>query len=773
MVFTKLRKWQLSGIFFIGIIAVVGIYFIYTSNTNSAADGESTDIRNIPVRFGDIKNELSVSGMLKPAIKENLQFSSAGEIKSIYVEEGERVTRGTRLARLDEETIANISEKVAEDEIAVRNAREALELIRHPDTDLIIANLNKDLATANVDLANAKEQLSLLEKPSESTIAQLTLNISEAKHFLIQKQSELEDLISSYESNLATAKRNVIQSEIALNNSSTSLSSINNKQELIEENVDAIESAQTQVTNSQSNLLSAEINWNTNVTNLEVIYNQALDDYQNSMIAWLGFEIDDNDLATIEQNPVDLINSWGVSFEKIYSGNSDTYIAKNDPTTPWNEKTVNQWIRLYPTIAIIQTQLYSYTNTPFPHCTQTNKESLSECVENNIEPLWGNLDDASAQLKQTTLNRDSNLASLNSSLINATNNLANAQQNHDEIIAPTEQITIDNLTIEKEIAELNLKVANSNYIDAINGSDVVELHKLQHTIKLAEVSIDEAEQNLVKALNPDELELELRKTQVILAETHVIEIEQNIVEINEEIDSLEIEVAQSTLNLLLTTLNKDKQELQNTTILAPFDGIISDLNVEPGQTINKSVIIMEIVDPSILQLAGNVPEIDILSISEGANANITIDALPGESLIGLVTHISYLPVTVQGVVNYPIEIEIDLGGNTQIRDGLTAIATVSIQEVLGVLVVPIDSLYGTFENPLVRIENNGGYIEQPITLGANDDYWIEVTSGLEENDLILLESRSASTATGFASMFGRGGGSFGQTRKPPVPTNSK
>ena len=41
MVFTKLRKWQISGIFFIGIIAVVGIYFIYTSNTNSAPDGES------------------------------------------------------------------------------------------------------------------------------------------------------------------------------------------------------------------------------------------------------------------------------------------------------------------------------------------------------------------------------------------------------------------------------------------------------------------------------------------------------------------------------------------------------------------------------------------------------------------------------------------------------------------------------------------------------------------------------------------------------------
>ena len=772
MVFTKLNKWQLSTISIVAIIAVTAIYFTYTNYANQDDSGESTDIRNIPVRYGDIKNEISVSGTLKPAIKESLYFSASGKVKNIYVEEGQRVTKGTPLARLDNETVANLSEKVAEDEIAVRNARDSLDSIKNPNVSLSIANLNKDLAAANVDLSNAKEHLNLLENPSEITLAQLNLNITEAKHFLNQKQSELDDLISSYETNLTTAKRNVIQSEIALDNASTSLFSINNKEDLTEEYADAIQSAQTHLTNAESNLILSEINWNTTVTNIELIYNQALDNYQDSMIAWLGVEIEDKDSVKLEQNPIDLIQSWGVTLDEIYSSNSDTYIVNDDLKTPWNEITVNQWVRLYPTIAMIQVQLYSYANNPFPHCTQTNKDSLSECVANKIEPLWEHLDDASTQLKQTTLNRDTNLASLNSSLVNATNNLSEAQQNYNEIIAPTEQITLDNLTIEKEIAELNLKVANSNYIDALNGADVVDLHKLQHTIKLAEVSVEEAEQDLNDALDPDKLDLELRKTQVTLAEANVIEIQQNLAELNEEVDPLEIEAQQTTLNLLLATLDMDKENLINTAIVAPFDGIISVINIEEGKLINNhNSPAMEIVDPSVLQLDGNVPEIDILSVSESAKANIKIDALPGESLIGTVTHISYLPVTVQGVVNYPIEVEIQLGRNTQIRDGLTAIATVSIQEVLGVLVVPIDSLYGTFEKPLVRIENAGGYIEKPVTLGANDDYWIEVTSGLEENDLILLESRSADTQQGFAAMFGRGAGAFG--RKPPTRAGGK
>lgn len=768
MVFKKLRIWQLPVILIIGFIVVGSIYFIYTNNTNATNNDESTDIRNIPVRFGDIKNAISISGTLKPAIKENLQFSSTGEVKSIYVEEGQRVSKGDQLARLDDETVANLSEKVAEDEIAVRNGRDALELIKTPDTELAIANLNKDLAAANVNLADAKEQLSLLENPSETTLAQLTLNITESKYLLNQKQSELEDLISSYETNVATAKRNVIQSEIALNNASTSLESINDQQDLITEYADAINAAETQLSNAKRNLESAEINLDTNVTNSELLYNEALDNYHDSMTAWLGFEFDDTDLVTLEQHPSDLIASWGVTLDEIYGGNSDSYIAKDDLTTPWNEKTVNQWVRLYPTIALIQNQLFSYANNSFPHCTQSNNESLSECVKNKIESLWQDLDDESTQLKQTLLNKDTNLASLNSSIENATNNLNDAQQNYNEITEPTEQIAIDNLTIEKEIAELNLKVANSNYIDALNGTEVIELHKLQHSIKLAEVSVAEAEQDLVNALNPDKLELVLKKTQVTLAEANVIEIQQNLTDTSAEVDPLEVEAAQSTLDLLLATLNTDKEELRNSTIVAPFDGIISELNVELGQTVNRSVTIFEIVDPSILQLAGNVPEIDILSVREGAKANITIDALPGESLMGSLTYISYLPVTVQGVVNYPIEIEINLGRNTQIRDGLTAIATVSIEEVLGILVIPIDSLYGTFENPLVRIENDGGYIEQAVTLGTNDDYWIEVTSGLEENDLIVLESRSANTQTGFAAMFGRGGASFG--RRPPAGT---
>ena len=74
MVFKNYKKWQLTVLLIVAVITVGAIYFFYTNGINQDGSNEETDIRNIPVRYGDIKNEISVSGTLEPAIKESLYF---------------------------------------------------------------------------------------------------------------------------------------------------------------------------------------------------------------------------------------------------------------------------------------------------------------------------------------------------------------------------------------------------------------------------------------------------------------------------------------------------------------------------------------------------------------------------------------------------------------------------------------------------------------------------------------------------------------------------
>ena len=72
-------------------------------------------------------------------------------------------------------------------------------------------------------------------------------------------------------------------------------------------------------------------------------------------------------------------------------------------------------------------------------------------------------------------------------------------------------------------------------------------------------------------------------------------------------------------------------------------------------------------------------------------------------------------------VDLGISIQVQAPDGVQLPEGLSAVATVVIREDLNVLLVPIDTLYGTFDQPVVRIKTNGQVQERPVTLGNSDD----------------------------------------------------
>ena len=141
--------------------------------------------------------------------------------------------------------------------------------------------------------------------------------------------------------------------------------------------------------------------------------------------------------------------------------------------------------------------------------------------------------------------------------------------------------------------------------------------------------------------------------------------------------------------------------------------------------------VVEMVNPASVEVDGFVDEIDVLFISEGAPARVTMDALPGEVLEGSVSSISAAARNQQGVVSYPIRIRVESQG-ASLPEGLSAVASVVIREELNVLLVPIQALYGTFDQPVVRVMRDGRIQDQPVVLGNADDFWVVVEQGLAE-----------------------------------------
>ena len=130
-----------------------------------------------------------------------------------------------------------------------------------------------------------------------------------------------------------------------------------------------------------------------------------------------------------------------------------------------------------------------------------------------------------------------------------------------------------------------------------------------------------------------------------------------------------------------------------------------------------------------------------------------MDALPGQVLEGTVSAISSAARSQQGVVSYPILIRVQLPDGVQLREGLSATASIVIREERSVLLVPLQALYGTFGQPVVRVISNGRVEERLVVLGNNDDFWVAVREGLAEGDQVVMESSGAAT-----TQFGFGGG---------------
>ena len=93
-------------------------------------------------------------------------------------------------------------------------------------------------------------------------------------------------------------------------------------------------------------------------------------------------------------------------------------------------------------------------------------------------------------------------------------------------------------------------------------------------------------------------------------------------------------------------------------ITAPFDGFITNVNVEGGDEVLKGTVAVTLADPDKFEAEILVSEMDILQVELGGTAWVEVDALDGLSLPAEITHISPTATISSGVVNYRVKVEI-------------------------------------------------------------------------------------------------------------------
>ena len=302
-------------------------------------------------------------------------------------------------------------------------------------------------------------------------------------------------------------------------------------------------------------------------------------------------------------------------------------------------------------------------------------------------------------------------------------------------------------------ADLQLKIDD---LDTLISGDEMEIFLAETELASAEQELNDKIMALEELVSPEQSDIELARQEIAVAVADLIAAE-------DDLESL-VNPDPATVALRRAEVATAREELANaitategTQIIAPFDGVIANIPVEEGQTANPNTAAIVIADPSIVEVSGSVDEVDVLFLQAGDSATIELEALGDEALIGRISEIAAFGESNQGVVTYPVTIQTEQPSDTQLPEGLSAVAEVVIREQTDQLLVPIQALFGSVDEPILLISKPDGTLEpRTVTLGISDDFWTVVENGISEGETILMTVVGADTSqfSGFRAIAG-------------------
>jgi multidrug efflux pump subunit AcrA (membrane-fusion protein) len=183
-------------------------------------------------------------------------------------------------------------------------------------------------------------------------------------------------------------------------------------------------------------------------------------------------------------------------------------------------------------------------------------------------------------------------------------------------------------------------------------------------------------------------------------------------------------------------------QLSYATITAPIDGVIGLVSTQAGETVAAGLnapTFVTIMDLSRLQVDTFVDEVDIGKVTLGQKAIFTVDSFPGREFKGKVLAI-YPKALIQGnVVNYDVVVQINDKYDGLLRPEMTASVTILLDARQNVLTVPVSALKRERGKSVVYVMANGQPQAKEVKVGWKNSQWVEILSGLEEGQTVLLD----------------------------------
>ena len=184
-------------------------------------------------------------------------------------------------------------------------------------------------------------------------------------------------------------------------------------------------------------------------------------------------------------------------------------------------------------------------------------------------------------------------------------------------------------------------------------------------------------------------------------------------------------------------LENAKKQLEETKITAPFSGIITSKKSELGAYVNAGTSIAGMADIAQLKVTLSVSESNVYELHKGQEVSIRADVYPDVVFKGNISSVSS-----QGNAHtYPVEIVIPNNTKNPLKAGTYVKVNVDLKQSGKLLMIPRDAIVSSVKDPSVYVLEGENVKLTKITIGRDYESYLEVISGLNEGDKVVINGQ--------------------------------
>jgi membrane fusion protein, multidrug efflux system len=196
----------------------------------------------------------------------------------------------------------------------------------------------------------------------------------------------------------------------------------------------------------------------------------------------------------------------------------------------------------------------------------------------------------------------------------------------------------------------------------------------------------------------------------------------------------EIRNRQGVLAQRRSELALARQQLKDTAVVAPLDGIVQEKRTSVGEYLAAGAPVVNIVRMDPLRLRAEIPERESQTVRTGQDVRVSVEG-DTNVYVGKIMRLS--PVIAEQ--NRMLMVEADVRNNGKLRPGSFAHAEIVTNDAKMAVTVPNNAIVTFAGIEKVIVVQNGKALEKPITTGRRNAEFTEIVAGISVGEKVIID----------------------------------